>query len=58
MRYKSVLPFCISLKETFSNDINFTVSNKYGKGAVVQIATVFQIICYVVCRGVLRNTTF
>ena len=32
-----VLRFCISLRETFSNSIAFTVINKYGKGVVVQI---------------------
>ena len=30
-----------SLREIFSNSIAFTVINKYGKGGVVQISTVF-----------------
>ena len=53
-----MLRYCISVNETFSYAINFTVSNTYGKDAVVQIATVFQAICHVDCRGVLLNTTF
>ena len=53
MRSKTVLRFGISLKETFSNAITFTVINKYGKGPAVHIATVFQNICYVVCPRVL-----
>ena len=53
MRQQTVLRFCISLKETFANTITITVINKYAKGAAVQIATVFQPICYVVCPMVL-----
>ena len=53
MRQQTGLRFCISLKETFFKTINFTVINKYGKGAVVMIATLFQPICYVVSRRVL-----
>ena len=49
MRQQAVLRYCISLKESFSDAITFTVINKYNKGAVVQIATVLQPICYVVC---------
>ena len=48
MSLQTVLRFFISLKGTFSNAITFTVINKYGKGAVVQIAMLFQPICYVV----------
>ena len=48
MCYRTVLSFSISLKETFSNAITFRVINEYGKGAFVQIATVFQRICHVV----------
>ena len=53
MYQKTVLGFCISLKETFSNAIIFTVINKHGKGVLVQVATVFRPICYVVCRRVI-----
>ena len=35
------LRICISLKETFYNSITFTVINRYGKGVVVEISTVF-----------------
>ena len=48
----------MSLKETFSKAITFTVINKYGEGAIVQIGTVFQPICYVASQRVLKNTTF
>ena len=44
------LGFCISLKQTFFNVITTTLINKYDKGAVVQIATVFRPICHVVCQ--------
>ena len=53
MRQQTGFQFCISLKETFSNPITFTVINKYGKGAVVHITTMFQPSCYVVCRRIL-----
>ena len=53
MRQQTVLRFGISLKETFSNAINLTVINKYGKGAVIQIATVFKPISCVVSQKVL-----
>ena len=39
MCLKTVLLFCILLKETFSNSITFRVINKYGKRAVAKIAT-------------------
>ena len=35
--------------------MTFTVINKYDKGAVVQIATVFEPIWHVVCRRVLKH---
>ena len=36
----------MSVRVTFSNAITFTVINEYGKGAVVQIETVFwPVIC-------------
>ena len=41
MREQTGWRFFISLKYAFSNTITFTVINKYGQGAVVQIATVF-----------------
>ena len=58
MRQQTVLRFCISLKDTLSNAITFTVINKYGKGAIVHIPTVLEPICYVACQRVLSNTTF
>ena len=50
------LGFCVSLKETSSNAITFTVINKYCKGGVIQIGTVFGPIVRVVCLRVLGNT--
>ena len=41
MCQQKALGFCISLKETFSDATTFTVINKYSKGAVIQLATVF-----------------
>ena len=43
MCLKTVLRFCLALKETFSNSITFTVINNFCKSAVVQIPTVFQV---------------
>ena len=40
MRKETILRFAMSLKESFSNTFTFTVINKYGKGAVAQIAIV------------------
>ena len=53
MSEQTNLRFCISLKETFSNEITFAVINNYGKGAVIQIATVFRPIYHFVCQKVL-----
>ena len=53
MSYQTVFRFCISLKETFPNAITFTVINKYDKGAVVQIGTVFRPICPVFSRRII-----
>ena len=53
MCQQTVFGFCMSLKGTFFDVITFTVINKYGKQATIQIATVFRPICHVVCRRVL-----
>ena len=42
-----MLGFFILPKETFSSETTFTVINKYCKGAVVQIGTVFRPIWHV-----------
>ena len=47
------LRFCVSLKETFSKGTTFTVINKFGKGAVIQIETLFRPISHVLCLRVL-----
>ena len=54
----TVLRFCISLWETFSNSTAFTVINEYGKGVAVQIWTVFGPIYHVACGRVLWNGNF
>ena len=53
MCQKTLLGFCVSLKDTFSNETTFTVINKNFKGAVIQIATVFRYISHIVCLRVL-----
>ena len=55
---QTVLRFFISLKETFSNAITFRVINKYGKGALIRIATVFQLVYHVALRIVLSIRAF
>ena len=49
MLEQAVLRFCISLNEIFYKEITFTVINKYGTRAVVQIAAVRQPIFRVTC---------
>ena len=53
MGYQIASGFCVSLKDTFSIATTFTLINKYWKGAVIQIATVFRPICHVVSPTVL-----
>ena len=54
---QTVLRFCISLREIFSNRIFFTLINKYGKRAFDQISTVFRRVYHVTCQRVLWNRT-
>ena len=49
----TVLRVCISLRETLSGSITFTVINKFGKVAVVKISTVFGHVYHVPCQRVL-----
>ena len=44
--------------QSLPNSITFTVMNKYGKGAVVEIETVFQPVYNVACQGVLWGGFF
>ena len=53
MRQQTVLRFFVSVKKAFSNAITFTVIHKYGEGDIVQIRTVFELICYIICRRIL-----
>ena len=45
------------LREIFFNWITFTLINKYAKGSVVQIWTVFGPVWHVVCRRFFSNVT-
>ena len=42
----------------FSNSLSFTVTNKYGKMALVQISTVFATVYHVACPSVLLTGLF
>ena len=53
MCQQTVLRFCVSLKVNFFNAPTLKVFNKYCKRDAIQIATVFQPICHVVCLKVL-----
>ena len=46
-----VLRFCLSLRETFSKLIVFTVINKYGKSGFIQISALFSIIYLLLVEG-------
>ena len=50
MGKQTVPRFFISLRETFSTSIAFERINKHGKGAVVQISTVFWPVYCVTCQ--------
>ena len=58
MSSQTVHRFCILLRETYSNSINFTVMNEYVKGDVVQISTVFGLVYDLAFGRVFRNGTF
>ena len=55
---KTVLRFCISLKETFSNSVTLTVINKNGEGATVHIPTVLRPVYHVALQRILSSGTF
>ena len=48
----------MSLRETLSNVITFTVINEYAKGAAVEIESEVQPVNHGSCRGILSNATF
>ena len=58
MCQQTLIRLCFWLKQTFSDSITFTMITKYGNGAVVQIATVFERDYHVACQRVLWNGTF
>ena len=58
MGYQTVVRLSISLSETFSNSTTFIVINKYGKGAAVEIETVFRSVYHAAFRGVFWKETF
>ena len=43
----------MSLRETLSNAITFTVINEYCKGAALEIESEFRPVYHVSCRGIL-----
>ena len=51
--YETVLKFCMSLTLTFYKSIAFTVIKKDGKGAAMQISTMFGRIYHVAFRKIL-----
>ena len=42
----------MSLRGTVSNSAPFTVINEYGKGAVVEMETMFCLVYQVACQGI------
>ena len=46
-----MLRFCIPLRETLSSSISFTVINKYGKGAALQISPLFGTVSLSLVKG-------
>ena len=57
-RLTKVLQIFQSLREKFPTQAPFTRINKCGKGAVVQLWTVFRAVSHGTCRRVLWNRTF
>ena len=53
MYEEKVLRHCMSLRVIFSNSISLTMINQYGKGAGVDIESVFWPFYHVACRRVL-----
>ena len=53
MSYQAVARFGMSIRETFSNSIALAGMNKNGKGAMVQISTVFGLVYHVAFGRVL-----
>ena len=49
MWQQTALRICIELTQTFTNWSMWTLMNKYGKGSVVQISTVFGPFSHVCC---------
>ena len=54
----TVLRFCLLTRETFSNSLPLHWSTDSGKGAVVEIETLFRPVYHVAWWGVLLNVTF
>ena len=50
--WETVLRFSMSLTETFSKSIAFTVINKYGNSAPMQISTMFGLVYHVAFRKI------
>ena len=50
--YETDLKFCISLAENFRKSIAFTVMNKSGKGAAMEISRMFRRVYHVILRRI------
>ena len=44
--------FCMSVTQTFCKSIAFTVINKYGKGAAMEISAMFRRVYHVAFRKI------
>ena len=53
MCYEAVPRFYMSIRETFSNLIDWTVIDEYDQGAVMQISTALGHVCLGACERVL-----
>ena len=58
MSLKTVLRFCISLRDAFSNSTGFTVINKYGKDGVFRFPQCLVSLTMLLVKGSSETTLF
>ena len=58
MCYEAVPRFYMSIRESFSNLIDWVVIDEDDQGAVMQISTALGHVCLGACEKVLWNETF
>ena len=58
MCLQKLLRLWLLLRLTFSATITFTVINEYGKGADIEIESVFRLVYHVACLGGILRGTF